>query len=190
MICHKRKFIFIHVPRTGGTSIEYQGFKRQLGVDEKFKHLSLTKTKKQITKQQFSEYFKFSFVRNPWDLMISKYCANYYRKIGHQTDKSLLYFLENFYIPANEAGVTFHDYFNPEQMDFVGRFETRAKDLEYISSKIKQKLDPGFSVAEKEVQRSCREKKHYTEYYDDETRKIVAERYARDIEYFGYKFGE
>ena len=182
MISHKHKFIFIHIPRTGGTSIgQLLGNKNRSR-----KHESLFSLKKKV---DISSFFKFSFVRNPWDITISKYFAPYYCKINKLSGKTLLYFLENYFLAPNESGDSFYDYFDPSEMDFIGRFETREQDLGYISNKIGITLDPKFSVKAKEMQKS-RSKKHYTEYYDDETREIVAGKYARDIEYFGYEFGE
>ena len=186
MINHQHKFLFIHIPRTGGTSIELQ-FDYIGGED---KHWNLNDWKKTLDPDIFENYFKFSFVRNPWDAMISKYKDVWFTEefpggpIGQKAGKSLKYFLEHYKAPIHEHGEFFHDYFEPGQMDFIGRFENRKNDLEYISKKI------DFDIDCKILKRKAWNKKHYTKYYDDETRSIVAETYAKDIEYFGYKFGE
>ena len=189
MINHKHKFLFIHVPRTGGTSIEAQFQYNE--AKERNKHWNLNDWKNQLNGEDFDNYFKFAFVRNPWDIIVSKYLdKGWYSssvegrggEIGYHCGKSLKYFLD-FYQPAeHEHGDCLLDYFDPEQMDFIGRFENRVQDIEYISRKI------GININSSRKARSHRHKKHYTEYYDDETREIVAQKYARDIEYFGYKF--
>jgi hypothetical protein len=208
MINHEHKFLFIHVPRTSGSSIELQFGYSDIGPGRKpmpWKHWTLNQWQQHLDAATFDEYFKFTIVRNPWDRMISKYCAgNFFGPIGLRAGRSLKYFLDEYHHLSNmdnvghwnrwrkwEYGETLVDYFNPEQMDYVGRFETREESLDYISQKINVPLDNDVQI--RGCQADFRRENvdhHYTNFYDDETKSIVAERYAKDIEYFGYEFGE
>jgi len=71
----------------------------------------------------------------------------------------------------------------PSTIDFIGRFENLQQDYDVVCDKI------GMPSKKLQVFNSTPHK-HYTEYYNDETVGIVAELYSKDIEYFGYKFGE
>ena len=196
MISHKHKFIFIHIPKAGGTSIEnfllsYHGIK--LNWQDKYPLKKLSgKNRKQFVMgsgvqhksiSEFAEkfqkkYFCFTFVRNPWDWFVSEY--QYSIKLGLESG-SFNQFIEMPHVERFHLKPQYT--FINENINFIGRFENLQEDFDIVCDKIgipKQQL-PHINKSEH---------KHYTEYYDDETRQIVAEKYAKDIEYFGYKFGE
>ena len=64
MISHKHKFIFTHIPKTGGTSIT-----RALNPNAGIKNKPL----KEMPLKDKEDYFKFTFVRNPWDRAVSMF---------------------------------------------------------------------------------------------------------------------
>jgi hypothetical protein len=71
-----------------------------------------------------------------------------------------------------------------EKINFIGKVENIKSDFEEICNRLR--ITPMELPNENKS-----DLMHYTKYYDsDYTREIVAEKYAKDIEYFGYKFGE
>lgn len=100
IISHKKQFVFVHIRKTGGTSVssllgkyqEWAGLKKiYTGIERRLErrgpfsnisifgqhflanHASALMVRNTIGKQQFEEYFKFCIVRNPWDREVSRY---------------------------------------------------------------------------------------------------------------------
>ncbi len=194
MVNHEYKCIFVHIPRTSGTSIESEfGFDMDFKDGKKsinpyspsdsVKHSKASEIFDSISKDLWINYFKFTIVRNPWDRVISIFYMPAFHDINALSKKSLSYFLTHYQPKPQERGVQCMDYIDRADLDFIGKFENRQEDMNFIFKKI------GFFGSQNTHERKTSHK-HYTEYFDDETREIVAQKYARDIEYFGYKFGE
>jgi hypothetical protein len=191
MIIDKHKCIFIHINKTGGSSIEtalnknikLDTDKRVLGSgNTRFvdKHTYALQYRKR-NKETFDSYFKFAFVRNPWELEVSLF--HWY--------KLALSYKHSFECLLNDRVKNNHMGFNRwigdrehyHLMDFIGRFENLQEDFDIVCDKI--------GVTRKKLTHTNKtEYRHYTEYYDEKTKQIIAEKYAKDIEYFGYEFGE
>ena len=213
MISDKHKFIFIHTPKSGGSSIEQVLLQTELSLsDEHFKDVMwsdnldeeikkkflIGKTKRRqyapqhhTTKMlktefpdRFKNYFKFTFVRNPWDKVVSEWL--YFKKIDSEYTFGFKQSINNKSYWCKPYPYEEHCWFQTQfalECDYIGRFENLQEDFNTICDKIgiPQQQLPHVNKTNH---------KHYTEYYDEETRKIVAEKYAKDIEYFGYEFGE
>jgi hypothetical protein len=208
MISHKDRFIYTKVAKSGSTSIQ----NCLLSYNKtNVTHLGHYHIQDDIS-HQTNNYFKFTFVRNPWDRCVSKYHWVVQEKDVH----SELYraYMEGSFkeFLINDGGIFNFDkklddktpYLNKMRLkvapydnqldwisdedgniltDYIGKLENAKEDFGIVCDKIgipRQRLP----------HKNKTKHKHYTEYYDDETKQIVAEKYAKDIEYFGYEFGE
>ena len=107
------KVIFVHIPRTSGTSIASS----ITSVPLEMKHLRASQLRKAVG-SDWDRSYKFAFVRNPFDRVISIFHAPYYKEINILSGNDLGFFLDNYFLPSWENGLTQHDYID-EQIDEV-----------------------------------------------------------------------
>tara|TARA_B100001057_G_C22514093_1_gene819141 strand:- start:84 stop:725 length:642 start_codon:yes stop_codon:yes gene_type:complete len=152
-------------------------------------------------KSEYDDYFKFTIVRNPWDRFLSFYLNKVGRKSSPWNQKGSKSFygctfeesvieLKTTDLEDKDCDIHYRsqtEMFPLDNIDYIGRFENLQEDFNFICDKIKI---PHQQLPHKNKTKDWLKHKHYTEYYDEETKQIVAEKYAKDIETFGYKFGE
>ena len=155
-------------------------------------HLWLSHIKEEVGSKTFNDYFKFSFTRNPFDKAVSQY---FFTKKRPRLLKKLRIKKNSTFrtyvlaVLSSKTHVQWDNqykfiYFKNECLaDFVGKVENLQEDFNFVCDRI--------GIPKRQLQHKNKTNhKHYTEYYDEETREIVAEKYAEDIELFGYQFGE
>lgn len=186
-IDHDRKLLFIHIPKTGGTSLTSVLFPRQ-GETQHFPASDLPK-------EQWENYFTFAFVRNPYERILSSYTYHvksgyrgvFARKFPRLKSMSFQEYLETFVVPMtspnfySQVRYVTHDQ-SEKKIDFVGRFERLHEDYARLLERIGVSAELGHQL------KSSHD--HYSRYFDPRTRAIVEDAYADDLETFGYSFEE
>ena len=196
MISINKKTVFIHIPRTAGTTIETLiedessiCKRNQFGkFSAPLNHLTLSQLVEGdfIPEKDMISYFKFTFVRNPWDRMISECFCPYIQNIFDKCKD----IEERIEIGCSHANSGYGGHFLSQiafidnirfKPDFIGRYEKLLTDFKIVLEKIEQP-DITFKV-KKDTPRP-----YYRNYYTQRTKKMVQNTYGEDIERFKYSF--
>ncbi|NWK56809.1 sulfotransferase family 2 domain-containing protein [Verrucomicrobiaceae bacterium N1E253] len=175
-IDERSKLMYFDVPKAASTTIRKAFFKNKAMA-------SLRNPRKEL-----DQYYKFTFVRNPWDRMVS----NWKMFTTQPSRMKQLEVMTNADLSDFESFVSFaidcpnHHWqpqalFTPEPLDFVGKLESFDEDMNRLLSHL------GRTPLALGKQNSTR-RKGYRDYYSPTLVEVVADYYRRDIESFGYEF--
>lgn len=181
MIEHDYQFIFVHILKTAGTSIEqlFCDFPTDQ-QDVAFKHSGIDFYYQQFPREA-AEYFKFTFVRNPWDRLVSQYQWRLFKRY-QDPNQSFAEWLESSYEMWQESQLRMISINNEIKMDFIGKFENLQEDWHKICDilGVHNRTLPHLN--------DLSNRPHYTNFYHDHSRKLVAAGCRAEIEHFNYAF--
>ena len=196
IISDSYKFVFHHVPKTGGSSItaalapycrNYEGVVpteethgwQPVFHQPYYMHHPVSAYESGSIPEG---YYSFAFVRNPFEAVVSAWDPNKFKYfdafVEHEifTGKEFVARYSQFAYLTDEAGNLL--------VDFVGKYENLAQDFYNIVGTIGVPLMilPKRNITKDKVHDS------YREYYSPTSRHLVERKYKKDLEFFGYEF--
>lgn len=206
IVSHQHRFVFAAIPKTGTHSVR-QALREHMSTDDleqvglfvnkrfpfeelaaiRHGHITLTQIRPYLGEEAFAGYFKFAFVRNPFDRFVS-YCAFMMRENGafernpQQVMHRILFELRPMHHVLFQPQHTFvTDEAGQLLADHVGRVEEMQSSYDAICARI------GVPTAALGQVNSSK-RGDYRGYYTPELVDGVAQLYQRDLELFGYQF--
>lgn len=210
LISHDHQFLFVHVPKCAGTSIraafeplatnplDYweNRLLSRVGINlnvlgpfrrRRFRnHSTAAEIRRFLPASVYEKLFKFAFVRNPWERLVSLYHF-IPQRLEHRYSYpvAMMSFAEFADVWTRRRDILQKDWVCDSRgrliVDFVGRMETLEEDFQHVQSRL-------GGEAKLTLLNSSGTRRDFRELYDNTTRDLVAERLAADIEFFGYQF--
>lgn len=210
IVSHEHKFIFVKTRKTAGTSVEvfleplcgeqdvvtpvspayqdaetathrprnYEGFRN---------HAPASVIRDLVGDDAWNGYYRFSIERNPWDKMVSMY---WWRKFQYRIEDGFAEFCRIAVRSPNNVYTCPSDYHfytidGELCVDRVIQFESLLDDFSSVCEHLGLGSVDALPRAKGKIRKA---KRHYSVYYDDELRDLVAERFRNEIDLFGYEF--
>ncbi len=205
-LSHSHRFIFVHIFKTAGTSVRavlepfsyrpectfVNRLRRRLGrpiasaLPNISDHARAVEIRSALPREVYEGYFKFAFVRNPWDWQVSWYHYIVQNPEHHEhAAVARLGGFEEFLRWRIDHPVWLQKDFVTDEsgreiVDFIGRFETLDAAFGCVC------YVTGVRARLPHLNRS----RHadYRTYYSDRACALLEEYARADIEYFGYRF--